>query len=739
MLGVVFLIALVVIIYYFIHSISLTSSAHSRQIPYTTILLSVVGPLFSGIFCLKGSFRHLKRSSSSHLTRQTRRFSPILLGVSGLIFASGQIIGLGQILATQQMPSYMAPSHFIELLTCVCLIAAVLLLPSHNLSMLVRLRIFLDSLIIMAAVTTLCYYYILAPLLINGEGTFLAKAISGAYPAADLVLMFCILLVALRSNEPDLRPVLAMMAFATILRFVAHVVHLYELLYKSYNEFSVVNICMIAFGALMIAVAQIINAIQNKDEATGQAPVPADDAAYIDTPWKAILPSMLVLAFGFQTLRIWLSPGREVLPDQIAVVYIGGFTVLVLLILRQFLTMYQIDVLRRKLRTRNRSLDCLNAQLVTLARTDPLTGLPNHRAMVEKLDEALTYAQEAEVPCSVVFIDIDDFKTINDYYGHTVGDDVLTQFARVVKSTLGEKDCLGRWGGEEFMTILPGMGPVEALQMAEQIRQSVSQRIFACEGGMNVTCSLGVATYPQDASRREDLIGRVDKALYTAKRLGRNQTRTAHEAMASAMAAQTPEATEDMHVSVSIKALLALLDARDPALSQHALRVGALSLKLARALNLDNAEARIVHAGGLLHDLGRVAMPDSLLSLHGKSGEAEREYLTRYPVAGAAILAPAPALRAVATVVRAHRERIDGSGYPDGLKGEEIPLGARIVAVASFYDAHLGRQDPHQACSSSRVLKELRSDSGLRFDPRVVDALAGVLAGSSDSPETDVA
>ncbi len=737
LLSILFFADLVIVVMSLARSTPSIDFKHPQPGFYVAMVMSIVGPIISGVLCMKGSFWHLRHPASSEGSRQTQRFSPLLWGLSGYIYAVGQVIWLGQVLLIGQMPGYPSAAHFIELLTYGCFIAAILFLPTHSISSLARLRILLDSLIIMAAVTTLCYYFVLAPLMINGRGTQLARSVGGLYPVLDLLAMFSVLVVALRSGERVLRPVLIMLGLAAALQFVVNVLHLYEILYRDYNEFSVAGATMVVYGTLLVGAAQTVNTILRKGETAAPSVMKQGDVVYTDTPWKVVLPSVLVLVFGLLIFMIWLN-GAQAFPGQIVIVYIGGFVVLILMVLRQFLTMYQIDCLQMRLKKKNRSLDVLNTQLEKQATTDPLTDLPNHRALAEKLDEILKQAWTMAVPCSVIFMDIDHFKAMNDCYGHLIGDVALGYIAQVVKSTVRVGDAVGRWGGEEFVAILPGAGFEEAFQVAERIRVAVHQVAPGYVGVPGLSCSLGVATYPHDASEREDLIRRADKAMYEAKRLGRNQVRVAHE-LAGGSAVRKAEGGAEASMFEIAEALLLLVEARDPSLSRHARRVAALTLRLAQEMGLSRAEARVVALGGLLHNLGDIALADEFLFKRGQLSAGEHEGRGGYPVAGAKILAPIPALRSIATIIHAHCEQMDGSGYPAGLKGEEIPLGARIVAVASAYDVALDTRSSRSGRASVIALKEVSREAGSRFDPQVIEALQRVLAVSPILSRIDVA
>ncbi|HXR64277.1 MAG TPA: diguanylate cyclase [Ktedonobacteraceae bacterium] len=739
-LGIFFLIDLVIAFMTITRSTSPIAFAHPEPGLYIAMGMSIAGPLVSGVLCMQGSFGNLRHPASSEGGRQTRRFSPLLWGLSGFAYATGQSIWISQSLITKQVPTYPGIAHFIGFIPYICLIAAILLLPERSISLLPRLRILLDSLMIMAAVTTLCYYFVLAPLLAQGHGTQLAKLIGGLYPVLDLLAMLCVLMVALRSGERVLYPVLIFLGLATMIQFVVNTLHLYEVLYNNYNEFSVASIAMVAYGTLLIGAAQTVSAILRKGERVEPVEAEQDDVACTDALWKIVCPVVLVLIFGLLVFMIWLD-GGQTFPGQISIVYIGGAVVLILMVLRLVLTTYQIGLLQKNLQAKNSSLDVLNMQLEKQATTDPLTDLPNHRALVEKLDEALGQARQNLGSCSVIFMDLDHFKATNDYYGHLVGDAVLNSFARIVTSTVRACDLVGRWGGEEFVAILPDTGSAEAFQIAEQIRVVVNQRVSGCASMPGLTCSSGVATYPQDASTRENLLRHADRAMYVAKRRGRNQTCIAHEPLVlpNKTSVRVPGCREEARVSGIAEAMLALVEARDPSLSRHARRVAALALKLARELGLSEAEGHIISLGGLLHDLGNIAMPDEFLYKHVCTDEEVFEQRARYQVIGAELLAPVRALKMIAAIVREHCECVDGSGYPNRLKGEEILLGARIVAVASAYDTALGERFTRPARASAAALKELRRASGSRFDPRVIGALTRVLAGSPRLARVDVA
>jgi diguanylate cyclase (GGDEF)-like protein/putative nucleotidyltransferase with HDIG domain len=359
--------------------------------------------------------------------------------------------------------------------------------------------------------------------------------------------------------------------------------------------------------------------------------------------------------------------------------------------------------------------------------TDPLTGLPNHRDLVEKLDATLATAQATCSSCALMFIDIDHFKMVNDRYGHATGDQVLRQFGRLVQESLPPQACVGRWGGEEFVAILPHSEQSAAPGIAELIRSRIYQYILTGKGETNVTCSLGIASYPQNASTRDSLLMSADQAMYAAKRLGGNQVRSAYEPLVLALgmseADLEPPAREEAKMLAVVDSLSITLEIRDSETSQHSRRVSALSVKLALMLGLGGTEAYVVGLGGLLHDLGKVGVCDDIMLKEGGLTADERLRMAQHPVTGAEIIARVPGLQTVAAIVRAHHERLDGSGYPAGLCGEEIPLGARIVSVADAYDALTTNRAYRTGCTPIEAIRELLRGAGSQFDPQVVGML----------------
>lgn len=502
--------------------------------------ITILYPVVLALLCWRGSFKLWRSTGPAAST--ARRFCPLLLGMVLWCFVLAEIAWLYGTVTLGPSSAFPAMEHLIFLGMYPFFLGAFLLLPSQDISMFTRLRIFLDSLLVMTAIATLFYYFILAPVLARSTGTALEKITLSFYPGADLVLMFFLLQMALRAGETLLRPALIMLGLAIMGLFISDATNLHELLSLHYDEFSSGDALQLLTGMMIAGAAQAITKMLSKGDVSSASSPTGNEQSHLLYPasdWRILLPSALVLVFSLLTFALWLNKGQEAFPGQFGIVYAGGFAVLVLMVLRQFLAIYEIGMLQKKLQVMNCSLRTLNEQLGQQASTDPLTGLPNYRALIEKLDEALARAREALSSCAVIFMDIDHFKEVNDHYGHHVGDLVLCRFGELVKSSLRATDQVGRWGGEEFMAILPGIASGEARQVAESIRRTVEQQALACEPGSSgtlcLTCSLGVASYPQDAGERDSLFLHADRAMYAAKSLGRNQTRAASEPQVLAM------------------------------------------------------------------------------------------------------------------------------------------------------------------------------------------------------------
>jgi diguanylate cyclase (GGDEF)-like protein/putative nucleotidyltransferase with HDIG domain len=361
-----------------------------------------------------------------------------------------------------------------------------------------------------------------------------------------------------------------------------------------------------------------------------------------------------------------------------------------------------------------------------LALTDPLTGLGNHRHFHERLQRELQSAEENATPLALCFVDIDDFKTINDRFGHPSGDRVLSQVA----GRLRQGGEAFRLGGDEFALLLVDNDESTALEAANSIVERIGALDLDHIG--NVTVSAGLATFPVQGHGRDQLIRLADSALYWAKEHGKNRVRLYRPDVVELAELKRLAAGPDRAARYRAAASLAkAVDARDTYTGSHSERVAELAARLATRIGIDAEQIELTRLAGSLHDLGKLAIPEEILRKAGELTDSERLVLERHPQIGFRML-DSLGVDPVADIVLHHHERWDGAGYPDGLRGEEIPLGARIIFVADAYDAMTSDRVYRARRSHEEALAELRRCAGTQFDPMIVDAFAAELGEYDD-------
>jgi diguanylate cyclase (GGDEF)-like protein/putative nucleotidyltransferase with HDIG domain len=356
-----------------------------------------------------------------------------------------------------------------------------------------------------------------------------------------------------------------------------------------------------------------------------------------------------------------------------------------------------------------------------LALTDPLTGLGNHRHFHDRLERELTDSREQDYPLSLCLVDIDDFKRINDRYGHPTGDKVLAQLA----GRLRQGGEAFRLGGDEFAILLPGRDEEGARLAAASIIERIGG--FELDFAGVVTVSAGIATLPLDGISRDELVRRADSALYWAKEYGKNQVRVYRPDVVEIAELKRLAAGPDRAARFRAAASLAkAVDARDAYTGSHSERVADLAAKIAGRLGADGELVELTRLAGSLHDLGKLAIPEEILRKPGPLSATERLVLERHPQIGFRML-ESLGVDPLADWVLHHHERWDGTGYPDGIGGDEIPLGARIIFVADAYDAMTSDRVYRDRLSDDDAVAELERCAGTQFDPGCVAALAAEL------------
>jgi diguanylate cyclase (GGDEF)-like protein/putative nucleotidyltransferase with HDIG domain len=382
-------------------------------------------------------------------------------------------------------------------------------------------------------------------------------------------------------------------------------------------------------------------------------------------------------------------------------------------------------------------VELLIARLSDAARADPLTMLSNRRGFRELLDLELERARRGESQMTVVVGDLDHFKEVNDRAGHHVGDVALQRVARVLDGGKRQLDGIARVGGEEFAMILPDTDDHGAFVIAERLRCELRDEFLG--DAVPITISFGVASYPQHGETAAALLRAADEALYAAKGSGRNRT-VLHSPALRDRSRQDGD-VRDIAGERFLAVVLDLAEAVDLGFSgsaRHSETVGRYAEMMARELGFSEQRISRVRLAGMLHDIGKVGVPGSILSKSDELTPEEFEIIRRHPELGAQILQH-PSLADVSEWVGAHHERPDGRGYPLGLSDGEIALEARIVAVADAYEAMTSDRSYRSSMTHAAACAELERCAGTQFDPRVVEALLGLLEAETARAETALA
>ena len=383
------------------------------------------------------------------------------------------------------------------------------------------------------------------------------------------------------------------------------------------------------------------------------------------------------------------------------------------------------------------------------ATVDRLTGVANRQALINALFTEVERASRYDRPFSVAFVDIDHFKAVNDGYGHAVGDVVLRGVAQAIRSNLRHTDMIGRYGGEEFMLLLTETNVEDGAVLTEKLRHLVQGLRFQAEGNpeLAVTISIGIAGGVGQRLRVDTLVRDADAAMYSAKSLGRNQTyifaepdddarvpRAPISAAGRARAVEVGRAARD----AAAEALTSIVSPLPHYRGQPSALIASIVTSMALHLNLPEVEIDRLKIAALLHDVGKVAVPEEILEKPSTLSAAEWQSVVQHPRIGQVILEQATILKEAVPIILHHHERFSGHGYPYGLRGNDIPLGARIVAIADAYDAMIHDRPYKRAIGHARAVTELRRHAGTQFDPDLVTLFCELYERSAPEPDPGI-
>jgi diguanylate cyclase (GGDEF)-like protein len=360
------------------------------------------------------------------------------------------------------------------------------------------------------------------------------------------------------------------------------------------------------------------------------------------------------------------------------------------------------------------------AKLQEIASRDDLTQLQNRRVFYERLQTELETAERTRRQLTVMMIDVDDLKAINDEFGHQVGDVILRQFGRALNRTAGPQAVTARLGGDEFAVIIPDADRREADQMAWKIWDHLNAAPLWENGHASIYLgvSIGVGGYPWGGTDLEEVIHWADAKLYANKLERKGFDRGKRGSRDNRLS------------SAVVEVLSTALDIRDKMTHRHARRVARMAAGVAKEMGLGDQQVLEIEYAAALHDIGKIGVADSILRKAAPLDEVEWKDMRRHSELGYEILKGIDFLRDAAAIVWAHHERFDGNGYPRGLAAEEIPLGARVFGVVDAYDAMTSRRPYRQAMSRDQACVEVAHHSGTQFDPAVVEAFLAMVRRS---------
>jgi diguanylate cyclase (GGDEF)-like protein/PAS domain S-box-containing protein len=355
--------------------------------------------------------------------------------------------------------------------------------------------------------------------------------------------------------------------------------------------------------------------------------------------------------------------------------------------------------------------------------TDPLTGIFNRRYFDEQLAMEFTRATRYRRPFSVIIIDIDGFKQANDMFGHPYGDRMLQKATESFQRVLRQGDTVYRYGGDEFALILPETAREGAIEVTDRLKEMFSRYVHGEEKRIRLSLSIGIANYPEDGNDEKELIGAADRRMYLSKESGGNMI-TAHDSL--------NYLSEDTETLLRSLGNLAHLIEKSRGLCSNGLNhsqgLRTLAIEIGYMLGLSQKRLSLLEQASMLHDIGAIYISSAILKKEGPLNDSEWSEIKRHTLIGEEIISmidqsEKEELLELKQIIGQHHERLNGSGYPRGLKGEEILQEARILAVADTYNAMTSARPYRRTLSKDEALAEIRDLSGQHYDPEVVKCL----------------
>jgi len=449
---------------------------------------------------------------------------------------------------------------------------------------------------------------------------------------------------------------------------------------------------------------------------------------------KQIMNDIQILVLGMdQDERVLLDERAKHIALRIKMDAVVKAALFILILITAFLVISRINYWRAASKKAEQ-------EQIRLANTDGLTELVNRRRFFEIFEREILRAKMKSYPLALILLDIDHFKNINDTYGHIAGDDILKQIGRILKDNLYPLDVAARYGGEEFIILVPETSFERVSKTAEKLRRTINEWQWnISDNRISITTSIGVVMLePNNITDCQDMVKKADEALYTAKKKGRNCTVCWNQVCVDEKTVE-PQVQDFHELQTKISSLtrrlriqaLGTVSAfekamsiaiKDPYIAHHSKHVRIYATATAKELSLADDLIERIGTAAVLHDLGKMGIPAYLFSKTEPLTQQEWSIIKQHPITSVQILAPIGVFNHELQIIRHHHERFDGGGYPDGLKGREIEIGARVVAIADTFDAITSDRLYRKRQTYEEALKEICSCSETQFDPDVVEA-----------------
>lgn len=373
--------------------------------------------------------------------------------------------------------------------------------------------------------------------------------------------------------------------------------------------------------------------------------------------------------------------------------------------------------------------------LLELANKDGLSGIYNHRYFQVSFKAAVDEAKNHKEPLSLILFDIDFFKYYNDTFGHLAGDQILKEIGQILLQEIKPPNIAARYGGDEFCVLLPKQDASAAYQVAKQLKERIKELILNNENASKLptgklSITVGLASYPEHTNSGEDLFKLADEALYKAKKTSKDKIELYFNVLDTLKG--TTEQSEEELLS-STKTLLSIINAKDRYTYGHSERVLEYATLLAKKYGLNEEEVRFVQYGAYLHDIGKIEIDIRILNAPSKLTEAEWNILKQHPYWGSEIIRPIKSLEKVRPYILQHHENYDGTGYPLGLRGTNISLGARIIRIVDSFDAMTTDRPYKKGLLPDAACQELLSLAGSHYDPELCKLFVELVELSPES------